>query len=340
MKNTLMIPVVFLINLVAWGCCVSFISVFSSAEGLSALISGHAALFFGEMLRQCVYFLPVSTMISLLAVFVFLMRHKSIQYISFVMIVALLFCSAVILIPAVNKLAGPVIPGRDGQGTGLAVSRTVIFTPGLIRPESGASRVVWLENFVNGTHVGPVIIADSRVPSGPGSLTVFPEGEYSREDGRLRVGQRIIMSRASGLDPLLEGWFAVPAPARPLLSSIKSVMDGFQRAIDEGFLPYLAVSLSFFLAVFTLWLFCFSTGWRLLNILLMYSAFFGLFLAYSLTSAGKAFDAVRGLVPAGAADSAVSALFYLAFAVVMLGIGSAVFIRRKINENSLGKIYA
>ena len=340
MKNTLMIPLVFLMNLVAWGCCIPFISVFSSADGLSMLISGHTALFFSEVLRQSVYFLPVSIMVSLLAVFVFLMRHKSVQYLSFVMIVALLFCSAVILIPAINKLAGPMMADWPGRGTGPELNKTVIFTPGLIRPEAGSSRVVWLENFVNGTRVGPVIISDSRAPSGPGSLTVFPEGEFSREDGRLRVGARVIMSRASGLDPLLEGWFTVPAPARPLLSSVSAVMDGFQRAIDEGFVPYLVTSLSYFMAVFALWLFCFSTGWRLLNILLMYSAFFALFLGYPLTSTGPAFEAVRGFIPGGLSASSVSALFYLAFVALMLACGAGVFIKRKMNDNSLGKIYA
>lgn len=276
-------------------------------------------------------------MVSFLAVFVFLMRHKSIQYLSFVMVFALLFCSSVILIPAITKLAAPLRTGGDAV---IQTRRNNVFTPGLIRPDGGASRVVWLQNSMDGYHVGPVIVSDARTPSGPGSLTVYPEGEFSRDDGRLRSGIRIIMSRAGGLDPLLEDWFVVPGPVKPFLSSVSIVMDAFQRAIDDGFVPYLLTSLSFFMAVFTLWLVCFLTGWRLLNILLMYSAFFGLFFAYPLTSGGPAFEAARRLLSGSLSFGAISAFFYFGFALLMLLCGAGVYINRKLRENSLGKIYA
>jgi hypothetical protein len=96
---------------------------------------------------------------------------------------------------------------------------------------------------------------------------------------------------------------------------------------------------SFFIAVGILWIFCFSTGWRMLNALLVSFTFSMFFFCYPFTVSGFFHDAVQRVVPSFVPSSLIPSLFYLVFSGLCFLTGLGVFLKRKITHTGLGALY-
>ncbi len=339
MKNTLMVPYVFILNLILWGCGIPFFTSLASYPDFTALVSGGYTAFFSAFAWRAVYYLPFVVMVSLLGVFVFLMRHPSVRILSLLLVILLVFFSVVVLIPLVNKLTRERGLSLDRPPL-LAPARERAFSPGLIRPDTTGAKAVWLDARGDGTSVGPVIL----VPGGEGtpfeSLAVVPRADYSREDGSVRLGDRVIVARAGGLDPLVERWFTPPRPLVAFGASVRSVMNGFRAAMNSGFAAWLVGSVPFFAAVFALWLLCFASGWRLLNIVFLLTGFAALISLYShVAPGGFAFGLVRPRIPAMLRDDLLSAALYGAIIAPGLCIALVVAIKRRVAGTSVEDFY-
>ena len=339
MKNTLMVPYVFTLNLILWGCGIPFFSSLASYPDFLALVSGNASAFFSGFAWRAVYYLPLIVMLSLLGVFVFLMRHPSVRVLSFLLVTLLVFFSVVVFIPLVTKLTREKGLSLD-RPPSVAPARERAFSPGLIRPDAAGTRSVWLDEQGAGSRVGPVILAPTGESSPLESMTVIPRADYSGQDGSVRVGDRVVVARAGGIDPLVEKWFVPPRPLAAFDSSVRAVMDAFRSAMASGFIAWLVRSGSFFAAVFALWLLCFASGWRLLNIVFLITGFVALFMLYPYVApAGTVFGLVRPLIPAVIRDDLLSSFFYGAVTAPALAVGAVVALRRRLAGTSGEELY-
>ncbi len=339
MKNTLMVPYVFTLNLILWGCGLPFFSSLASYPDFLSLVSGNTSVFFASFAWRAVYYLPLIVMLSLLGVFVFLMRHPSVRILSFLLVTVLVFFSVVVFIPLVSKLTRERGLTFD-KPSSVAPERERVFSPGLIRPDTSGTRSVWLDEQGAGMRVGPVILAPAGENSPLESLTVIPFADYSRSDGSVRSGDRVVVTRAGGLDPLVEKWFLPPRPLAVFYASVSAVMDGFRSAMTVGFIAWLVRAGSFFLAVFALWVLCFASGWRLLNIMFMLTGFIALFLLYPYVAPnGPVFAFLRPGIPAAVRDDVLSAAFYGAVTAPALVIGMVVAVRRHLAGTSAENMY-
>ncbi len=335
-----MVPYVFTLNLILWGCGIPFFSSLASYPDFMALVHGNLQAFVSGCAWRAVYYLPLIVMLSLLGVFLFLMRHPSVRILSLLLVTLLVFFSVVVFIPLVTKLTRERGLSLDTPPA-VTPARERAFSPGLIRPDVAGTRAVWLDAQAGGTGVGPVILAPAGESSTVEALTVIPQADYSREDGSVRRGKLVIVSRAGGLDPLVERWFAPPLPLVAFAASVNSVMNGFRDAMKSGFFSWLVVSGSFFAAVFALWLLCFASGWRLLNIMFLLTGFVALFALYPhVAPGGAAFGLVRSRVPAGFRDELLSAALYGAVIAPALATGLVVAVRRRLAGTSVEDSYA
>jgi len=104
-------------------------------------------------------------------------------------------------------------------------------------------------------------------------------------------------------------------------------------------LGYLWFTGSFFIAVGILWIFCFSTGWRMLNALLVLFIFRMFFFCYQFTVGGLLYETAQRFLPSFIPVSLISPLFYLAFSGLCFLAGMGVFLKRKITRSGPEAFY-
>ncbi len=324
-----MVPYVFALNLILWGCGISFFSALSSYPEFMALTSGAYSQFFSYILWRIVFFLPLIVMIALFSVFVFLMRHPSITILSFILLTLIIVSSIALVIPLSGKLAQERGLFSPLPASGRA-SASAAFTPAVIRSDGTGGEAVWLGVFGDGKKVGPLILARPMDAHRPEVLSIFPEADLSTVDGALIADGGIVFRRGGGIDPLIEPWF-VPFPAFSAFSgAVRSVMSGFRVAMTKGYTYWLLFSGSFFLAVYTLWLVCFASGWRMLNVIFSLTGFFLLFVLYPFVSEGGELYAVMlAVLPSSVLPERITPFAYVGLSAPLLVVGLTVAIKRR-----------
>ncbi|MBN1616739.1 MAG: hypothetical protein JW875_05455 [Spirochaetales bacterium] len=334
-KNSLMVPVVFLLNLVIWGCAIPFFSVFSSPDYFSLLTRGLPLLFLKEFLHHLVTFLPLSIALALLGVFVFLMRHPSVAILSLGLAVGVVVVSVLFIVPLSRTLLPSTLYPLSGAGS----SDSPVFESGVIRPNGQGGRILWLSVQGDSGRVGPVIVAPGTTTAIGDMLQVIPEAMVDSVDGSLIQGDTVLLSRARGLDTLVSSWFSRPMVIARLQDSALAVMNGFSALIRDGFITYLVGAAAFYFTVFSLWVICFSTAWRLLNILLLYSGFIFCCVLWPVLEQDRVTMLLLSVMPSWLGRSAYVPLVYASFSLLVLMVALGVFIARLVRRRARGVSY-
>jgi len=334
MKNTVMVPLVFFSNLLLWIVVFSFFSVFASPNGMTTLTSGSVAVFFHECLYRAVFYAPLALSITLMAVFFFLMRHKTIVWITALTVLALLVLCIFLVMPLSYRFLEDNTWTFLSNRSELAGTAGRVFSPNVIRPDGDSSRMVWYSVRDDGRKVAPLLVAGSDKT---GSVfTRYPEAVYDGVSGGLVSGDALVVSRASGTDPSFLPVFTPPPVVALAVNHIDRVMDAFQQSFRQGFAAYTLFSSAFFLSMALVWLFSHASGWRLLNILFSISGLLYIFGAYTLYSRGPVFSFFRQFLPAGFSSGSVPAFLYFLQAAVMALLGLSVFVRRLVRHEGRG----
>ena len=332
-----MIPLVFLINLVVWVCVLSVFSVLGSYIYLNSLVDGNIHLFLIAVCYRSLYLLPLCIMIAFIFVFFFTMRHKTIVFISIPLMVALAGATILFALPWSYSMLGKL---EDRFSDAVSANSSVssrMFKPGYIRGSSWSDRVLWIDVSKIDIQNRLIILTDAGKDSD--SLIFYPNAAYVRSSRSIQSGSKVLLGNAGGDDPLFSGYTQLPAFLSPIVSDTVSVLNAFRSLFEAGILNYLWFAGSFFIAVGILWIFCFSTGWRMLNALLALFIFRMFFFCYQFTVGGLLYETAGRFLPSFVPSSLIPSLFYLAFSGLCFLVGMGVFLKRKITHSGPEAFY-
>lgn len=328
MKNSLLVPVVFISNLLVWGCLISFFSQLCSYETLQTLAARNYLPFFISLIGRFLYLVPFVVMFAILNVYLFLMRHKSIVFISVPLVLALTVLSVLFIIPFSYRLSDRFRLGIADVDIGQGTPDSNLHAAGYIRKYGGDNRVVWFDADEANNLVFPVITARDAPPSGETGLVIHPSARFSEESGSLTDGSEVLVENAAGKDPLLFASLGLPLYLESAAADTTRVLDAFHTAWTAGINGYLVRTGSFLVAITALWVLVYATGWRLLNMLLAVSGFRLLFAFFPFTLSGRLYKLVRRLLPVSVDGSLVSPLILASVSVLILFAGGIVLLFR------------
>lgn len=333
MKNSLMVPVVFLANLVIWSALAAFFSVLSSSSFVLFLTEGKLVPIMIEFLWNAVRYLPFTVLVALFFTLMYLMRHRTLFFVSVPVVLGIAFASVVWLMPlsyaGQTRLSGAHADVIRLEGL---LNETTPYV-GHIQRTVTAARVVWLSESAGGRVVSPLIAARQRASDEDTDrvVTVYGTARFSAKTKTVTAGTP---DASPSIDyTLRNGDSRYGLSGRPRFISagidgISSVLDGLAAARSRGGVDFYLVAGSFLFAVLSLAFISRATGWRLLN-LLFSCAFFSLFfIAYRFACSGPFFDVLMRFLPASIPARFISPFLYIAFAGLVCLIGVVVGIWR------------
>lgn len=333
MKNTLMIPLVFLVSLVTWVAIITVFSVLAAPSGLAALASGDERALIIAFAQRSLFLVPVGVMIALVSVFFFFMRHETVLFVSIPLVIALA-CSSVLLgIPLSYAALGRL----DGEAPAVFGETGAMFAPGYIRGDARFESFRWLDLAEKDAATRLIASADPR--SASAALSIYPDVSYDAKSLTLRSDSGAEIARAGGQDPLYDSFVEPPAFLRGLAADCARVLAAFRFAYASGAREYAFVAGSFFLAVATLWFFCYATKWRMLNVLVSLSLLWVFFFCFPYASQGTLPNLIARFLPAAIPASRVSPLMYFSFAVITAVVSLIVCLVRIISRASRGGLH-
>ena len=336
MKNTVMIPFVFVGNLLLWTILLSAFSVPTSYASLMALSSGHFSVFIAGFVSSALYLLPISCMLSCLYVFFYLMRHQTVFFISLPLALVLVAASVIFLLPFSYRLSASSLATAFTQPAAFAGERASraekLFSPGLIRDGDGGKRVFWLDDSGAGKRARGVIVADRATLPGSRAMSVYPSADYDSVSRQLSASGVLLLVPAGGKDPLVASRLETPRFLAHLARDVNFLLESFHSAFEKGAVRYYATVGSFFALVCCLFFVCHASSWRLLNALLVFTLFRFMLMGYPYTTGGFAYDEVRRFLPGSVPQGLVSPALVAAVTAASLVVCLAVFIVRKVRR--------
>lgn len=335
MKNSLLVPVVFIANFLIWICVLSLLAQLGSYEAISALLKAKPVLFFTNTAYQALTLTPLAATLSFLNVFFFLMRHKSLVFLTLPFVLLLSVFSILILFPFSYGLLAQFSDYHASINAELNDGDKNVFSPGFIHDDSEFVRVVWYTESENQEGVSPVVVVNSRTSLGLPVMKVYPVASYSREKGNLTAESEQIMEHAGGQDPSVIESIQLPFFLDDVTRNIHTVLDFFHGAYNTDVQIYRLIVGCFLLAVLALWVLVYATGWRLLNALLILTAYSMLFTFFPYTNSGNVYETVRGILPEAVGPVLLMPLFYLSFSVLLLVTALIVLIKRMVTHSRL-----
>ncbi len=333
MKNSLLVPVVFISNLLVWGCLLSFFSQLCTYESLQTLASRNYLPFFVSLVGRFLYLVPFALMCALINVYLFLMRHKSFVFISVPLVLLLTVLSVLFIIPFSYRLSDRFALRIVAAGIGQGAVESDLHAAGYIRNYTGENRVVWFSSDESGSLVYPVITARDMPPSGESALVIHPSARYSSATGTLIAGSSVLVENAGGKDPLISASLDLPLYLASAAVDAARVLDDFRSVWDAGFYGYLYRAGGFLVGITALWILAYATGWRLLNMLLAITGFRLLFAFYPYTLAGWPYDTVRRFLPDSVESPLVSPLLIVSVSSLIMLAGAVVLLRRLLSRH-------
>ncbi len=331
MKNTLLVPVVFISNLLVWLCLFSFFIQLNSYESLRTLSSGIYMPFLLKLVARALYLFPFSLMCALLTSYLFLMRHKSLVFISVPIVLLFTVLSVLFVIPFSYQLSEQYALFLATSDTDLGETRTVINPPGYIRSYDGNNRIIWYST--SGDRVSPVVAALNTAGADGNALKVYESALYSTETGKLSGGTTVFAQNAGGKDPLFAISLKLPLYLASAASDAGWVLDSLHTAWKYALIKYVVLAGSFFAALTALWVLAYMTGWRLLNMLLVLAGFRFLLAIYPHTTKGRLFQLVRRFLPASVDSSLVPPFLLATMVGILSAVGLALLIKKLILRN-------
>ncbi len=326
MKNALKIPVVFSAFFLFWSLIIGFSVTLGSYESLLILITDHAQTFFLIVVRQMLVYVPLCLLLSFFMVVLYLMRHKTILFLSIPLMCALAVVSATICIP-LSYRGLDLFDASFSSITGKAVELSKsVHTAGFIRPDGSNRKIVWFDERFAGTRVLPVVIVDYGIAEGTPVLSVYPWAEYDPENTSLVYRGETLSPASGGVDPLVDLYTESTWLRNFAYSSVNALLSGLYNSTNRSVLAYMALSGALFSAVGCLWLVSHTTGWKLLNLILCTAIFCVILGGYSLVQEYVDGVVITSFIPYSGIDPA--SVVYAAFAAIVIIIGIPVSIFR------------
>ncbi len=338
MKNTVMIPFVFLGNLVLWTVLLSVFTAPASYTSFILLSTRQFYAFSISVIALALYLLPIAIMLSLLFLFLYLLRHRTVVFLSIPLVLILAASSVVFLIPLSYRVSAG-LHARAESGAGTVRPDARLFPPGFIRSGDGGKRVFWMDEVGAGRRARGVVTVDRATMPGSQAMSVFSSAEYEPSTRSLSADGALILVPAGGADTLLSSRLEPPSFLVRLVRDVNFALNEFKAAATRGETAFFIVTGSFFALVASFYFVSRASAWRLLNALLTMVAFRFALLAYPYAFDGPVFDTVRGLAPRFLPDSLVPSVVTLACAVLVSLAGIVSLVILKIRHRGTGGAY-
>jgi hypothetical protein len=291
MKNTCMIPLVFIATSFFLAVPIAFFIALANPSSFSLLLNNEFSHFMTFWLFNFFSYLPFCLVLGFIGVFFYLMRHKSVMLFSILIVVGLMFVSVLTFIPIFYKTMNSF---HGSMQYSLAVQKKYteqIFSNEMIRAFSSTKRFLWFFSDSSDTSVTPLIVADdSTIASN--ALMVIEKAFINTNDSSVVHDDKVIASGIPIYDPIIFDSHQVPPLLLTFTEFINATLTGFYTAAQSGFLPYLWTVIPFFLSVLSLWPWCNWTQWRLLNILLCSAGLIFIFTLYPMATSPEFQDIV------------------------------------------------
>lgn len=326
MKNTILIPVVFLANLLLWSVMSVFLLMLGTSSSVSALVyreySPLLSLLYPSFLQSLVY----GSLCAIPATFFYMMRHSTVFPVS-LLLVAL--CSALCLFflfpysfSRYERLSVEDAPAFDSPDF------LTVYASGLIRGGSGSFRAVWFNQDESSGLPVVVVSANSSAPRGTPALKTHDALEFNFASGNLYSPTDHESDFSSLENPVIERTRDVPGYLLQFGSDMSAVYSSLATAWMQGFSQYITTAGPLVLSIFSLVSLCFLSLWRLLNLLLCLAAWRGVFFVWSYVESASFLQPLRTWTVDCFGSDKTSAVVFVAISVVFAGIGIARMIDR------------
>lgn len=285
---------------------------------------------------RALYVLPVCLVLALTITFLYLMRHRSLPFVSIPLILGIIAASVIYIIPYSYR-AGTAIETRfpDAVRT-WGLESPKMADSGFIRSDSSSGDRMWIDLAESDTSGRRLLVADI---SGNGNVLSFTGDALYDPKTRSLVSSNGAPIVAGGDDALFVAGMALPPFLRPLFRDAGRMLDAFKSAYRVSFKKYLVISGSFFIAIASLWCLCWASGWRMLNVLLVFAAERGLFFLWPAADGGFIARTAEKFLSASVPSAMVLPLVYLAVSALVLVVSFFVFLTRKIRHVASGAFY-
>ncbi len=328
MKNALIVPVVFCINLLFWTFILGLFFVMDSSQVFSALLDGAYPLFFKALAFAIVRLLPFTIPLSMLFVFFYLMRHAAPWWLSVPVVLILSAASVFFLIPLSWSVTESLSAIEAEVSAELTLRSGRVMPAGFIRGAPDGTKAIWFFEKDDGTVVFPVVKVDPSRGEPLPALSVYATAVYDSSSNALLAGEEPVIAEAGGTDSLLRSGIEAIPFLESLRAGIEPLDTSWHDAYRRSMPTYYLLAGSFFLALLALWPVSSLTGWRLLNMMLSLVAFGGLYVAYPHIAYGE-ISRLAVKVPrfAGQPEYIVPAAYGAIALILAVAIGAPVGLR-------------
>ncbi len=302
---------------ILWTLALSFLTTLASAEVLSSLLAGSYRPFIQTLYFSVLRSTPFTVLFSLASIHFYLIRHRTRLYLALPILAMLSALSVLVLVPLSWRLHSSASEREVSVKNAIAGELQRLQESGYIRRDSDGVQTLWYFRSPDGMQAYPVVTVD------PGNrwpllgMTVYPRGLYDIDTNALWAGNSRIADNAGGADP----YIASLADSMGLLNAfnraVEPLLSGLRSAAARGASFYYLEAAGLYAALLSLVFLTRSTGWKLLNLLLILGAFALLFLLYPLVSGGEYWNFLASLKPIRGREYIIVPATYGAFAIIL-----------------------
>ncbi len=337
MKNTLMLPIVFLAYLGLWIGVLALFSVLGNVLQMQLLLEGRYAFFLGEIIYQGLQLFPAASLVATATLFLYIMRHRVLVSVSIVLFV--LFSTALVFwaIPASFTLLSEYAPARAELINSARIYSEKLPSSGVIHHSLG-NRWIWFSDTPAGDLNSLAVVRNEKTAGDevfsvyqtaayvPGTRTILPDGEANP-------------MHALVVDKSSFGGLRQPPFISALLSDVHLMSQTFYRLwYEDAYAYWLQTGVCFFfiLSLFacTLW-----SSWRLLNAVCLFAVLRAFFILWRVVVYERKVNFFEEAVGNYLPEAYMYPLFLAVFALALHAVGIVFAVRRGVTSASERPLY-
>lgn len=295
MKNSLMIPAVFIVSCTVLFALFGFFVTLTQGSSLELLRVARFPVFIASALKTALYLLPLSVCFAILGVYLFLMRHPCTPWLAVPLVVLISVLAWLVFVPF-SYFMNDRLSFDFGQDFSSLALNSDVPSPMTIRPYPGDIRAFWLAS--DKDLVRSTVIASGQAAPDTSVLRVYASLRFDRTQGRLLADDWPVLVDVSGPERLFRFQLNRPHFLSRLVHDIQAMLAHLRTSWDRGLSVYFLHAGAFAFALLGLWFCCTVTGWRMLNLVLGLAMLRVLFALFSVVGSEGFPDQVTALLPA------------------------------------------
>lgn len=329
MKNTLMVPMVFVLYFLFWTMVLSLFSVLGISTQIENFFSGAYKLFFTGLFFHGLYFVLISLVFSFVSTYLYVVRHPTLLFLTIPFVIILALVSVFFIIPVSYK--GTLYTDTIAR-TKTDTIQHELPASNLVHQDSH-NRLVWFTNEENPLSLGPLVVVNSESRQAYPVLSVFQEVTYL-STSRILSSQGIQRTRSLPRpDSQLVDMLKRPSFLDSLISDMNLMLEKIHQYWIQGRVTYVVNAGALFFLILSISSISYLTGWRLLNGILSFAALRLLFWGYPYLYQGSFYNRISGFLGSFLPSFILTPILCGLFSVFFLFIGLLSLLTHKTKKN-------